>query len=425
MNKTLPVKINRPLHWFAVLTAVATFLLLGAGGLVTSHEAGMSVPDWPNSYGYNMFLFPPSKWIGGIFYEHTHRLWATVVGLMTTILMLWIYGKGSRVFMRWLGIILPVIGIASEIFLWVASKSEIVANIAKKIISPHYPQHRFDGILDIVIGLVFLGASFFWPRCERSPKWLVWLGVAAFLAVVTQGVLGGLRVDLINPQLGIFHGILAQAFFALVCAIALFTSRFWLELSAREKIDFVPRGLRSHVLYVTILIFLQLALGATMRHQHAGLSISDFPLAHGKIWPDTSAAAIARYNAERMDVVAENPITAFQVILQMIHRLVALLIFLGVAAASGLAVKRLGKKDSLTKLAFFWLMLIIGQIGLGIETIWSNKAADIATAHVLVGALSLVTGVLWCLIAFGRRVPVVETESTAIFGVQPSLAGGK
>jgi cytochrome c oxidase assembly protein subunit 15 len=52
---------------------VATFLLLGAGGLVTSHEAGMSVPDWPNSYGYNMFLFPPSKWIGGIFYEHTHR----------------------------------------------------------------------------------------------------------------------------------------------------------------------------------------------------------------------------------------------------------------------------------------------------------------------------------------------------------------
>ena len=109
----------------------------------------------------------------------------------------------------------------------------------------------------------------------------------------------------------------------------------------------------------------------------------------------------------------------------MVHRLVALLIFLGVASSAGLAVKRLGKTDSLTKLAFFWTFLIIVQIGLGIETIWSNKAADIATAHVLVGALSLVTGVLWCIIAFGRSAPVTETESPVAFGAQPSLAGGK
>ncbi len=352
MDPILPAKTNRALYWFVVLTAVATFLLLGAGGLVTSHEAGMSVPDWPNSYGYNMFAFPPSKWIGGIFYEHTHRLWATVVGLMTTILAIWLLVKDAR-------------------------------------------------------------------------SWMKWLGVAAFFGVVVQGVLGGLRVTLHMDNLGIFHGVVAQAFFALICAIALFTSRFWHELMARKDIVFVPRGLRSHVLFVTILIFLQLALGATMRHQHAGLSISDFPLAHGKIWPDTSPEAIARYNAERMDVVAQNPITAFQVILQMIHRLVALLIFLGVAASAGLSVKRLGKKDSLTKLAFFWTALILVQIGLGIETIWSNKAADIATAHVLVGALSLVTGALWCLIAFGRSAPVTETESPAVFGAQPSLAGGK
>ena len=99
-----PAKTNRPLHWFAIATAIATFLLLGAGGLVTSHEAGMSVPDWPNSYGYNMFAFPPSKWVGGIFYEHTHRLWATVVGLMTTILAVWILARDSRKWMKWLGV---------------------------------------------------------------------------------------------------------------------------------------------------------------------------------------------------------------------------------------------------------------------------------------------------------------------------------
>jgi cytochrome c oxidase assembly protein subunit 15 len=91
MSIETPIKTSPWLCWFAVLTAAATFLLLGLGGLVTSHEAGMSVPDWPNTYGYNMFLFPPAQWIGGIFYEHTHRLLASAVGLMTTILTVWLW----------------------------------------------------------------------------------------------------------------------------------------------------------------------------------------------------------------------------------------------------------------------------------------------------------------------------------------------
>src|SRR5271170_1658280 len=287
MNENCEAKNNRRLHHFAVLTAVATLLLLGAGGLVTSHEAGMSVPDWPNSYGYSMFAFPPSKWVGGIFYEHTHRLWASVVGLMTTILAVWICLKDSR-------------------------------------------------------------------------KWMKWLGVIAFLLVVVQGVLGGLRVTMKMDSLGIFHGVIAQTFFALTCAIALFTSRFWKNMQTGKAGSplpaddahgvtrpTVPRGLRSHVLFVTILIFLQLILGATMRHQHAGLAISDFPLAHGKIWPDTNPDAIASYNARRVEMNGENPITAFQVDLQMIHRLVAYTIFLGVAAAAFLARKKLGGRDVL------------------------------------------------------------------------------
>jgi cytochrome c oxidase assembly protein subunit 15 len=52
------------LHRFALLTAAATFVLISIGGLVTSHGAGMAVPDWPNSYGYNMFTFPVSMWVG-------------------------------------------------------------------------------------------------------------------------------------------------------------------------------------------------------------------------------------------------------------------------------------------------------------------------------------------------------------------------
>src|SRR4029077_8367264 len=94
------------LHRFALVTVLATLALIALGGLVTSHGVGMAVPDWPNTYGYNLFFFPVSRWVGGIFYEHSHRLLASAVGLMATVLALWLYGKSSRRFLRWTGVIL-------------------------------------------------------------------------------------------------------------------------------------------------------------------------------------------------------------------------------------------------------------------------------------------------------------------------------
>jgi cytochrome c oxidase assembly protein subunit 15 len=284
-----------------------------------------------------MFLFPVDKWIGGIFYEHSHRLLASLVGLLTTILAIW---------------------------LWFA---------------------------------------------DRRP-WLHWLGLAAFLLVVAQGVLGGLRVRWQMDWLGVPHGAVAQTFLVLTCALALFTSRWWRQADAAGQTP-VPRGLRSHILWVTVLIFVQLLIAATMRHQHAGLAITDFPLAYGRLWPLATPEAIAHYNATRPPGTIGNPITAFQVELQMAHRLVAYAIFLGVAAAAMLTRKKLGGRDALTKLAFFWLGLLALQILLGAATIWSNKAADVATGHVMVGALALLTGALWCLVAARRTAG--PTASTA------------
>lgn len=362
MSENALVNTNRPLHGFAVLTALFTFLLLGAGGLVTSHEAGMSVPDWPNSYGYNMFLFPPSQWIGGVFYEHTHRLIASGVGLMTAILAVWLWLKDPR-------------------------------------------------------------------------RWMHWVGVAAFLLVVVQGVLGGLRVVLADAQLGIFHAIIGQLFFVLTSAVALFTSRWWLT---RESSQPARTGraaavgltaLRRLVLATTGLMLCQLIIGATMRQQHAGLAIPDFPLAYGKIWPDTGAAAVQSYNEHRMNAIAENPITACQIILQMGHRLVALAILVLTTACAWQARRRLGKTDSLAKLALFWLALILAQILLGAATIWSNKAADVATAHVLGGALSLVTGAFGCVIAFRRSAALPEIAPaptiSGAYGGAPAMAANK
>ena len=321
-------KYQPALFWFAVVNAVATFLLIGLGGLVTSHEAGMSVYDWPTSYGYNMFALPFKYWTGLAFFEHTHRLLASGVGLLTTILAVWLWLKDPR-------------------------------------------------------------------------KWIHWLGIAGFLLVIGQGILGGLRVRWQLDWLGIPHGAIAQGFLMLTAALALFTSRWWVN-SADKKPVAVPRGLRSHVLFVTVLIFVQLLIAATMRHQHAGLAITDFPLAYGKIWPATTPEAIANYNAHRPAGTIGNPITAYQVNLQMIHRLVAYAIFLGVAAAAMLTLKKLGRRDALTKFGFFWLALLTLQIGLGAWTVWSNKAADVTTLHVMVGATALLTGGLWWMVAARR-----------------------
>jgi cytochrome c oxidase assembly protein subunit 15 len=107
--------------------------------------------------------------------------------------------------------------------------------------------------------------------------------------------------------------------------------------------------------------------------------------------------------------VSVNPITAGQVILQMIHRLVAGLILCAVAACAVSALRKLGPRNPLSRLALVWLALILVQVVLGAATIWSDKAADIATAHVVVGALSLAAGAISCIVCvqnmvFARRV---------------------
>jgi cytochrome c oxidase assembly protein subunit 15 len=95
----------RWLHRYACLVAAATFLLVVAGGMVTSTNSGLSVPDWPTTYGHQMFSFPLSGMVGGIFYEHGHRLIATVVGLLTIGLCVWLWWVEPRRWVRWLGTI--------------------------------------------------------------------------------------------------------------------------------------------------------------------------------------------------------------------------------------------------------------------------------------------------------------------------------
>ena len=93
------------LHLFAVLVAASTALLIFAGGLVTSTGSGLSVPDWPNTYGRFMLAFPMDKMVGGIFYEHSHRLIASSVGLLIVVLAIWLWAAEPRRWVRRLGYI--------------------------------------------------------------------------------------------------------------------------------------------------------------------------------------------------------------------------------------------------------------------------------------------------------------------------------
>ena len=343
---------HRWLHCFAVFTAVATFCLIWVGGVVTSHGVGMAVPDWPTTYGYNMFFFPFSKWVGGIFYEHSHRLVASGVGLLTVTLCLWLWLKEER-------------------------------------------------------------------------RWLRWLGVVALAAVVLQGVLGGLRVTQMKDAIGVFHATLAQLFFGLVSAIALFTSRWWRQADEPKMSVYADSGLRYLFAIVTGLILLQLMLGAAMRHQHAGLAIPDFPLAYGKVWPAMDAGSVAGYNQARGELTATNAITSLQIALQMTHRIVAFLILVAVAWVAGAARRRAGGQSVVAKLSVAWLTLILVQATLGAATIWTNKAADIATAHVAVGALSLVNGVMLALMAarLANRAPATATLARPAMNLPQPPAG--
>src|SRR5712691_7958350 len=208
MSRIPPARSTIWLNRFAWFTAVATLLLICSGGMVTSKGVGLAVPDWPTTFGYNMFLFPISKWIGGIFFVHTHRLIASTVGFLTIILAIWILRSDDR-------------------------------------------------------------------------QWVRNLGVIALAGVILQGVLGGLRVTMLKDEIGIFHACLAQAFLGLIVVIALLTTNFWQSLSDVIVDPKKIAPIKTMAIATTIAIYVQLAPGATMRHQHRHLTILGFPTAHG------------------------------------------------------------------------------------------------------------------------------------------------
>ena len=288
------------LHRFAKFLVGCTVLLILAGSLVTSHDAGLSVPDWPTSYGWNMFTFPPSMWVANILYEHGHRLIASSVGFLTIVMAVW---------------------------LWIA---------------------------------------------EPRRRWLRWFGVAALGSVIAQGVLGGLTVLFFLPAaISTAHAGLAEIFFCMTVAIAIFTSPGW--IAGYDAAGPVEPPLRRLATFATVLIYTQILVGATMRHTGAGLAIPDFPLMFGHVIPDHWSNAIA---------------------IHFTHRVGALLVTLTVLALFGHVWSRYRGRRELMRPAASIVALVAVQVTLGALTVLSKRDPLINSVHVVVGAMVLTTALV-------------------------------
>jgi len=296
-----------------VFTACATLVVITAGALVTSNDAGLSVPDWPTSFGY---LVKVPHFVGGIRYEWTHRM---VAGTLVTLTL----------------------------------------------------------------------AIAIWTLLVERRRWMRWLAVGAFCTVIAQAVLGGLTVLFFQPPaVSTAHATVAQTFFCIAVAIALFTGRKWVQEQPRVEFDSRHPSLFTLTLLSIFVLYVQLVLGGMFRH-------------HGMSWwPHVANAAIVTF------VLAWTAIRA-------------------ISAYSNI--------EAVRRPAILMLSLLITQLCLGFTAFvtrvaWGKNAAQpelpmvVSTvAHVAVGALLLATTVILS-IQVWRHIPVALEEHAAQTHRDPSAA---
>ena len=292
---------NRSFHWFAMFTACATFILIIAGALVTSNDAGLSVPDWPTSYGH-VFRLPP--WIGGIRYEHSHRMIAGFTILLTSTIA-------------------------------------------------------------------------FWTLFVDRRRWMKALGFGALGTIVAQAVLGGMTVrHFLPPAVSTAHAAVAQTFFCIAIAIAVFTGRRWVEEVPQPVSDDGHPTLLTLSLLSIFILYVQLILGSMFRH-------------HGMPWWPHVLNAV---------VVA------------------LLLTWTGVRA-----ILQFPRIDAIRRPAVLLLFLLVIQLCLGFaafltRVVWGPDAPQpelsmvlSTVAHVAVGALLLATTAVLALQVW-RHAPAVQIQ---------------
>lgn len=329
------------LHWYAVLVAFLTVVLLVAGALVTSNEAGDSVPDWPLSFG--RWLIHSNDFVANVRYEYSHRFIAGIVGVATFILAVWAY------------------------------------------------------------------------LAERR-KWLRNLALIALAGVVAQGLLGGVRVLLVNyipmhvakPLVAVPHALVAQGFFGLLVAIIVLTSRSW-SAPKEVKTDAGGVSIRRLSTWAVAAVLIQLVLGAGFRH----LAFGVLPHFIGAV---VVTALIAWISITVLRRHAGNKYLTRPAVAAL--ALVAVQVFLGVMAyiwrmaAAGDAIANAGQ---------FFGSMTLASLEKFNELQPVEPAISLSAAHLVVGALTLATLIVLALRshqALARRERAVEISKAATRGVR-------
>ncbi|MGB8355469.1 MAG: COX15/CtaA family protein [Chthoniobacteraceae bacterium] len=316
-------KTHTGLHRFSMLVVGATLCLIFIGGLVTTKDAGMSVPDWPTTFHYSMFSYPVAKWVStdavesGVFYEHSHRLFASLVGMLTTALAIWI---------------------------WIAD----------------------------------------------SRRWMKMLGLAAFLLVAAQGVLGGLRVAMSSVTFAMLHGCTAQAFLCVLVFISAALSPWWNAApAAGENL----RGIRRTAWLLVTVTYIQIVVGVIMRQLKAGLAIPTFPRSglNGEWIPPYWGTGVA---------------------FNFAHRVGAVFVTLAILALFIQVFVSARKEPVLFRPACWLVFLLLAQIGLGAHIILKLRPPTLTTLHVLNGAIILATSVLLAVRASRLAIKADERRET-------------
>ena len=289
-----------------------TFLVITAGALVTSNDAGLSVPDWPTSFGY---LVKVPHFVGGVRYEWSHRM---IAGTLVTLTL----------------------------------------------------------------------AIAIWTLLVERRRWMRWLAVGAFCTVIVQAILGGLTVLFFQPPaVSTAHAAVAQTFFCIAVAIALFTGRKWIEEVPRVEFDSRRPSLFTLTLLSIFVLYVQLILGGMFRH-------------HGMSWwPHVANAVIVTF----------------------------VLTWTAVRALSVYSRIEAVRRTAILMLSLLILQLCLGFAAFVTRVEWGKDAAQpelpmvVATvSHVAVGALLLATTVILAIqvwrhipVAFEERVPQTQQDVSA------------
>lgn len=351
----------------ALAGAALTVVLITFGGLVTNTDSGLACPDWPTCFGT-----PFPKLVGGIAMEHGHRYLATLVGFVTVLCV----ALTSRGLERALPLLLamPLVLAAGS---W--------AGIAR---------HRAGSVPPLAGLLVLAGFALFAWGIARS-RGTSRLAQVALVLVIAQGLLGGLTVMYQLPvTVLVLHTATSMLFLSALVVLAV---RLYAGQAPGAEFGRSLAGGAGFLFVTAAAVYLQILLGAMVRHTGAGLVCVDLPLCRGALWPIAAGTHPAVH-------------------LHMVHRTFAFVVFALVLAA-GVRAARAAKAagDLWTRRAALLLPALLAlQLTLGVLTIWSLKELWTVTGHLFVAAL-LLAG----LVALWTRARPSAAETAPARAVEP------